>query len=475
MAPPPVPPPAEAIPVPGRTLPPTRRFSPLEDAIAHAGRPGAPMTMGFTLVPSGHLDPRHLDAALDAALLACPMLRARRQRLGRWQRWPRWEWPDDVEPRVVSRRWTPGTPLESVWRVVLAEPLALDQPPLVRVVHLQGERRDALLVAVHHAAVDGRGGLLFLQHLAAAYTELDGTVHRDGLRVVGVVGDGSGGPRAGSGGGVGPAGALPPPARSSLFDVVRAPRAARVAGRAVPPDEGGSPCRVTHRWLDGDASVAVTAAARCAGVTVTDLLVAALHLAIHDWNTARRLPPDLVTVTVPVRAERGLGGDPADPATNRTVQITTQTARPHRVDPARTLSAVSEQLGAVRAQATLPPDPTHAPGEPAASSVLALLPERWRRRVPAMASALTGDRFLASSRLSNLGAVPGPTLDFGTVTTVDLGFSTPVRMPQGVTLGVVGFGGRLQLAFRWCEALWDGAEAEQFADVYLAALRRLSP
>jgi len=268
-------------------------------------------------------------------------------------------------------------------------------------------------------------------------------------------------------------GAVVPPGRGGVLAVVRAPRAARI--RAAHPHKrvattGATEALpghgVTHRWLDAGLTGELVAQARVMGVTVTDVLAGALHLAIAEWNGREN---GLVTVTVPVRPPLGARGATdrgADPTTNRTLQVTTCTAAHHRLDPARCVVTVSGQVGLARIDGA-------AGAEPAAAGMLRFLPERWRRRVPAIGSRLTGDRFLASSRLSNLGAVPAGSLCFGPVNTRHMGFSTPVRMPQGITLGVVGYDGRLDLAFRWCRPAFAAADAEGFADIFEGALRRV--
>ncbi len=448
----------------------TRPFTALEDAIAHAERPGAPMLMGFILECGGRLDGEILDAALDEALARCPMLLARRAPIGSFQRWPRWVW-GDAAPVVVDTVPTTGHRTTDLWDRLLAAPVPLDTPPLLRVVHQVGPSTDALLVAVHHAAVDGIGALRFLQELAAAYSR-----RAAGSAAPVVTGTVTTEPSGAAPVASGPDVASRP---GRALDVLRAPASARVASDrrlSAGPTAGG--IGVSHRWVEPALASAVTAGARATCVTVTDLLVAALHLTVDGWNRSHGARADTVTVTVPVRPGRPTPDDPwGDPTTNRTLQVTTSTSPALRVDPSRVVGAVHHQLAAVRREAARPTDPAAGPAgasEPAASRALALLPERVRRQVPTVVSMLGGDRFLASSRLSNLGVVPAPSLAFGPVPVTHLGFSPPVRMPQGIALGVAGFGPGIDIAFRWCQALLDREAAEHFADRYVQALARVA-
>ncbi len=461
-----------------------RPFTALEDAILHAERADAPMVMGFTLPLDGHLDISTLSSALRLVRDQCPMMAARRQPLRRWQRWPQWRF-DAAAPVISLVDSSQPLAAETFWTECLADPFDLDHGPLVRVSVVRRTDADTLVVAFHHSAVDGMGALGAMQLLASAYTTLasrpsgsrladseppvSGDTHSDGIRSGGSVGHArsrrTDSERRGAGSG------------RSVLAIVRAPRSARIRTSSPPGSTVGRELTghgVTHRWLDANLTDALVSRARVHGVTVTDLLVSALHLTIAKWNGHGE---DLMTVTVPVRPSstttardhgqlnaRIVGGTDSptsvlDSCMNRTLQVTTTTTARQRLEPARCMVVVSEQIGVARID-------EDAGAEPAVAGVFRFLPEKWRRQIPLIGSRVTGDRFLASSRLSNLGVVRADSLTFGPLATQHVGFSTPVRMPQGITLGVVGYDGRLDLAFRWCRPSFDESDVHVFADTF---------
>ena len=61
--------------------------------------------------------------------------------------------------------------------------------------------------------------------------------------------------------------------------------------------------------------------------------------------------------------------------------------------------------------------------------------------------------------LSNLGNVTEPPT-FGTLTPTRMWFSTSAHMPRGLSVGAITVGGRLQLCFRYRNALFHLLTAE---------------
>lgn len=474
---------------------PDRPFHALEDAIAHAGRPGAPMVIGCSLCLDGRIDADLLDRAVVAAAAHAPTVLARRSPGPWWQRWPSWTWHNAVAPSVEHRRFSgPDADVDAVLTEQLARPCDLTEGPLARFVHLQGRHRDSLVLTVHHAAVDGVGALVLLQEVAAACRRggaseptVRGVVDQPPSPSAPCAPDGASSASSSSSSSTGsPARAAVGPAPAgrpwdAVVAVLRPPVSTRLHTRGATAAVGGRPLTagVTTRSLGSARTSALLGASTRGGATVTDLLVAALHLAVADWNAAHGDDARAVSVTVPVRSRSapdvgtgdgavgGVGGVRVDATVNRTLQVTTWTHATDRVDPTRTVRGVGHQLAAVR-------EASVTPHEPAALGVLALLPERIRARVPALASWVTGDRFVASSRLSNLGSVPVPSLDFGAARTTRFAFVPPARMPQAVTLGVVGYDGGLEVALRWCRPQLDATEAAAFLDVFVAATDRVA-
>jgi hypothetical protein len=75
--------------------------------------------------------------------------------------------------------------------------------------------------------------------------------------------------------------------------------------------------------------------------------------------------------------------------------------------------------------------------------------------------------------LSNLGNITDPPR-FGPLTPMRMWFSTSAHMPRGLSVGAITLGGRLQLCFRYRNALLDAPAGRDFAAEYAAALSALS-
>ncbi len=195
--------------------------------------------------------------------------------------------------------------------------------------------------------------------------------------------------------------------------------------------------------------------------TVNDLLVAALHRTIATWNRLRSLPADLVTVTVPFDLRSG----PDDLRLgNLSSQLSTGSTTLTRGNTGLLLTNVHATVSQHREMGRTDPSVT--------AGSAALLPVVVRRAIPRVGALLTRDRFLDSSRLSNLGRLEGSGWSWNAITGVY--FSVPTRMPQGVALGAVTHAGTLHLGLRWCNALFDTAAGDAFIELYLRELASLT-
>ena len=84
---------------------------------------------------------------------------------------------------------------------------------------------------------------------------------------------------------------------------------------------------------------------------------------------------------------------------------------------------------------------------------------------------LTGNFVVDTTVLYNLGRLPPVPASLGRAgKVVDLRFNPPARMPLGVSLGVVGVGDAVHLAFRYRLEQFDHVAAKDFVDLYAATL-----
>lgn len=108
-----------------------------------------------------------------------------------------------------------------------------------------------------------------------------------------------------------------------------------------------------------------------------------------------------------------------------------------------------------------------------APTVKARLPTSVKRGLVRLAVRSVGRIGCDTSLLSNLGNVTDPPR-FGMLSPTRMWFSTSGHMPRGLSVGAITVGGRLQLCFRYRNALLDAAGGRDFAAEYAAALSALT-
>ncbi len=386
--------------------------------------PAEPNNIHLELHLSGHLDPDRLRHAVLATLAAHPLARARRNRWHGWHRRLHWEIAEGPDvPPVTPVAWSDETELAARRGRFLDGTPPLDLAPPLRVAHAVGPTWDAVIVNIHHAAMDGVSGLRLLRSVARHYTGSPDPVDDDPFAVR-----------------VPPAGRAPR-SRRSLRPVARV---AAEGGTPVP----GCGFHLTsvpfHNVHSGPA-------------TVNDVLVAALVLAVGEWNAAHGAAAGTVRVTLPVNA-RTDGSERLGNLSRLAVVANEPELRGDGL-----LADVVRQTEAAKTVA--------GPQIDMLTSLLAApwLPVAVKAKLPALALRLAGAAS-DTTLLTNLGRVGEPP-DFGPDATVTgLWVSAPVRMPRGVTLGAATVRDRLHLSFRYRRAQFDDRAAARFADTFHTAL-----
>jgi NRPS condensation-like uncharacterized protein len=399
----------------------------------------------------GHLSPEKLRTATTAALADVPSARARRADGGWWRAGFAWEVPPqpDVDPVSVTG-WQDDAQLDLARTRFLAAAPDLGHSPPFRLLLAQGPRWDAVILNAHHAAFDGRSCVQLLRLIADRYSGRQPPAPGPGDATVTVAPSGgwAEGHREGRGS---PASGLPLPVR----------RAARIASQHAGARAGRDAPGYALRLLEWPGVPATPDLDGRSRVTVNDVLIAALIVAIARWNTPRRRRPAPIRISMPIDTRPP--GDAA-PLGNLS-RLCTVTVDPHHV--ADLAAAVASQTKAAKA----------APG-PAASPVLMMLartrlPVRLKRSLVRLGLHTLGSIRCDSSLLSNLGNVTDPPT-FGMLAPTRMWFSTSAHMPRGLSVGAITVGGRLQLCFRYRNALLDAAAGREFAAEYAMALSALS-
>ncbi len=396
----------------------------------------------------GHLDPGRLRAAVTAMLADQPRAGARRAERGWWRRGYAWEFPPrtDLDP-VSTACWRTEADLGLARARFLATAPPLDRSPPFRLLLARGPGRDSLILNAHHAAFDGRSCLRLLSLIADRY---------DAGRPGGPPGQPQPPPETRP-----PTSQLPgnqPPARG-----LRPParRTARIAPRHA---SGGRPRRAPgygFALLGWPGVPAAPQPENGPGVTVNDVLVAALIRAVLQWNASARRRPGCVRISMPADARPpGRGHELGNLS-----RLCTVTADP--LSTATLTEAVAEQTRRAKHQ----PGPPVSPAQAAVAKTP--LPASVKRRVVRLAVRCLGQLECDTSLLSNLGNITDAPR-FGTLSPVRMWFSTSAHMPRGLSVGAITVDGRLHLCFRYRHALFDAAAADDFVAGYAAALAALA-
>jgi NRPS condensation-like uncharacterized protein len=413
------------------------RFAVADELTCYYDRPDEPANVHLEARVPARLDEGLLRAAVAAVLEAEPELRARQSQTSRWRPAFYWEYQAsaDVDP-VRTASFADEAELDRLRSELLSQSPSLQTCPPWRLLLATGPGGDALILNAHHASIDGLSCLRLLRLVADEYTV-----------------------RAGQAPALGPGGNS-----LSRADVdgpaPRRVKPGRIAKVAREPDAGSrSGYGISNVRWDG---LAEAVRLRSAGVSVNDLLIAALMVTIAGWNYSHGRKPGLLKITMPV-------GDPAQAGADgrwaNTSRLTSVTARAE-ADPADSL------LADVAAQTRYAKEHV-GPQVDFFCRTLAVapVPVAVKARLLRTALGLAGSFLCDTCLVSNLGVAPP--IRFGAATASALWFSTFAHMPRGLSLGTVTADGVVHLSFRYRRALFGDAAAAAFAGRYTDALDRL--
>jgi len=431
-----------------------RPFSVLDELNCYYDSPAEPNNVQLEVWLPGRLSPERLRAAVAAVLADVPAARARRAAGTWWRAGYAWEYPPvtDTDPVSVTG-WRTEAELGAARVRFLAAAPALDRSPPFLLLLAQGPGWDSLILNAHHAAFDGRSCVRLLRLIAARY---GGGQPREALAPEPERG-GLARPRSGS-----PAiaplagsGSRPSAPRLPSWNTTRI--APGHAGRRAAGGEPGYGLSLLG-WPGVPAAPQPRSESR---VTVNDLLISALIETITRWNTTRRWRTGRIRISMPMDIRPPGHGDELGNL-SRLCKVT--------VDPFRVAALTAAVAGQTR-QAKNGPGPLVGPAQAAVARTR--LPVAVKRGLLRLALRSAGTIRCDTSLLSNLGNVTDPPT-FGTLAPTRMWFSTSAHMPRGLSVGAVTVGGRLNLCFRYRNALLDAAAARDFAAEYAAALSALA-
>jgi NRPS condensation-like uncharacterized protein len=327
--------------------------------------------------------------------------------------------------------------------------VAVDERPPLHVYLARHPAGDVLMLNLNHATGDAFGALAVLHSIAGAYAG-DAETHDplDFLALRDLP--------------VRPASeAVPAPVRWGQKVVERlrnaVTRPARLAADEPRDDPG-------YGFLLVELSTAETADVKGAehSRTSNHVLMAALHLAIGDWNLQHDAPSRHIAVLQSTNL-RPAAWRP-ESVGNFSVTARVSTSRRERAGPASALTAITAQ--AKRNKRTRTGIALMAGLDRA--GLLSL----WAKQSVTVLQPLTANRGVDAAVLCNLGTLDetpsfGP--DLGEP--VNLWCSTPARSPASLCIGAVTTRGRLHLTFRYPHRLFGPDAARRFAECYLDHVR----
>lgn len=427
----------------------TVQFTRLQEAVYAVERTLTPWTMQVEAATTATLDAARLRDASRTTCETYPMAAARCRRAaggGTSHEWVVTDAPAEIPVEVVDGR---DADLEALRRRFYGASFDLTAgPPLgLLVVRGAGEAGgDRLCVRASHVPMDGIGAFVVLQALLSAYrgdepvkADIDGTPQEVMDRVR---------PR-----GLQRRARLLGATARRLTWFIDPPAAPSGDGDPSSPDGAW---RFAHRHLDADATARLVDD-RPDGVSVNDVLLAALHLTLTHWNAVRGDDPDRISVLMPMNVR-------PDPEFYAGVGMYTlfdsvSTTPADRRDADAAMARVAAQTDAIK-------------GSDRQFGYLewwrllaAVAPRPVRERVPSLLFG-PGRRLLDTAILSNLGRIPAlPELPDGDL--VRPWVTPPCWPPTPVSVGAVTIGGRLHLGFRYERSVFDADDAAALADRYL--------
>lgn len=406
----------------------------LDEHFLSLDREAEPWNVHFEVHVGGRLDVERLALAIAAAMRRHPLARASLSTWHPYERRYHWRIADGPAVPLAVAECADDGELDAAREALLRTgPELVTAPPFaVLLAHRPGG--DVLALSLHHAAGDGVAAARLMRSILLAYEgeddpapPLDPLAARDVRALVGATTHAQRRTRWN---------AL---ARDAAARAVPPARLARRGGRERPG------YGVVHEALTPDETRALDAR-RPAGATVNDLLLAALAVTARRWNAAhnRRTSPIALTMPVNLRPEAWRDDVVGNFASYVSVVIGAS-ARDLR----RATESVAHQTRVIKRDrlAGTVVDLLDGPS---------MLTIAAKRRLADLIP-LTGDVVVDTASLSNLGVLeplPGDVRE--------VWFSPPGRMPLGAALGVVAYGGRLQLTLRYRHAQFDDTAARQF-------------
>jgi len=424
-------------------------FNVADEAVHLLDSQAEPTSVHVEARVTGHLDGERLRAAVTSAVARHPLARARRAPFHWSDHQFQWQIDAtaDADPLSVVDC-ADDRALADARNALVSVSVPLAGSPPLRVVLAHHPAGDVVMLNANQAATDGFGALRFLRSVARAYAGASDTVPDLDLLGARNLTAGTADAR------------LPAHSRRHMA------LPEKVRDLVVPPgriatDGGGDDPGYAINVVSLSQSETQALADLDHPGTVDDLLLAALCLCVARWNVEHHQRVGRVNVLVPANLRPARWSD--EVVGNFTLPARVSTRPEIGAGRSATLAAVTAQTNR-RKRTGMGTALTEIFG---ASPLLPL----WAKQAVSPVLAAVGNRLVDTAVCSNLGDI-GEELSFGAEAgeATAVHYSSPTRMPCGVSVGAVTAGGRLRLTFRHRHPQFDAAAARRFVDCYLTEL-----
>ena len=427
-------------------------FSLLDELFFHIDQPETPFGLHMHLRFDRPLDAARLADAVCRAAARHPLMRASLAPYSAHDR--QYHWRIALELSEAPLAVVDASDEEQFATLrdhFYSQSVALDQQPPFRLLLVKHADHDSLLLNLHHAAADATGAYRLISAVLRAYlrcpdSEAD-VVFRDARDLIGQLG-----------------------ARNVVERLNRVRRLLEILGKSVMP-----PTRIAGEGGQaGDGvglvpirfSVADTRrlqSLRQDGATVNDVLLALLHLATARWNQEHGQRAGRITVMMPMNTrppERRF-----EVISNLSLWVNVASRADQRVNWQRLLASVHRQTNTLKERGT-------------AGLLIDLLHNirhlpLWARQALPRLLPITGNRIVDSTVLNNIGRLPDPLPEGAELHIREWWFSTPCRLPMGMSVGSATFADQLHLTLRYSRQQFDEHGAWAFAELLLDTLEQV--
>lgn len=424
-------------------------FSLTDELFYHIDRPETPFSIQMEARVNTTLDADRLREAIATAMTQHPMLHAEIAPWSAREKGYYWQIGDEL----------PSAPLDIVTVKDEAElmrarkhlqsvSVSLDKAPPFRCQLARHEGGDYLMINTSHIASDATGAYRFLSSVLRAYARLpDPQPELDFVETRNLVN------HFGS--------------KKITERLNRVRRLINILGTSL-----SAPARIAEDSAEGSDGVSIlplqlsekeTARLqdlRLDGSTINDVLQTLMHQTIARWNKDHQQRCGRISLMMPMNTrppERRF-----ELASNLSLWVAVQSRQHDRSSFQALLKHIHQQTAMLKEHGT-------------AGLLIDLLHEirslpLWLKKWLPNLLPMTGNRFVDSSVLHNLGHLPSPLPASSKLQVTEMWFSPPCRLPMGLAIGAATFNQRLHLAFRYSHHQFNATSAEAFSALFLDTL-----